>query len=188
MSKRKLALLGNLLVIIGLSIGPMLGGVRVAFAADPSFWTITPSPNESTVANYLWGVSAVKSGCVVAVGSKSTGGLLKPAIQRWDGIQWKAVLNQPFVDGYAELNSVTSVPGHSPNTYILWAVGYKGGVSRTEDIATGVAEARAAKTLIERSEDCGMNWTRDNSVDPNPNPSTGTNILRGVTAINARDV
>ncbi len=184
MRKRNLILWFNALAILSLLAGPIFSwGMRVAFAADA--WEIVSSPNGGPGNNYLWSVAAQKPTSVVAVGSTETNGIFKTTIQRWDGTNW-SVISSPSVGGHAELFGVATVPGHNPNTTVYWAVGYQKASSRSEDPVGHIVPA-GAKTLIERSTDYGLTWEVVPSVDPNPNPTTGTNTLTAVSGVSANE-
>lgn len=161
--------------------------IRVASASDT--WDIVASPNVTGVPNYLFGVAVRSSDKVVAVGSyrndNSFGSPVHPLIERWNGSNW-SIISSPSVPLNSELFGVTAVPTPQPDAQhppLLIAVGYQGGTNRilSED---GLYEADSASTLIERSTDNGLTWT----VDSAPSPGTGTNWLRGVTAIDENHI
>lgn len=82
-------------------------------------WSIVSSPNPGT-ANMLWGVVALSSHNVWAVGATSNSSGTKPQlIEHWDGVQWRSVASpnpQPLLNS---LTAVINVPGTSE----VWAVG-----------------------------------------------------------------
>jgi hypothetical protein len=79
----------------------------------------------------LFGVAAVAPEDVWAVGSRITGGqgLVKPLVQRWDGIRWR-LLGGQGVPGQGALTAVSALPDGT-----LLAVGYRDGQAGRSTLA-----------------------------------------------------
>jgi hypothetical protein len=92
---------------------------------DGAHWTIVPSPNVSgssgPVDNYFYGVSALSSTNVWAVGSEGPSGSSQSGtlIEHWDGVSWNIVAspNSSLVNN--QLNAVTALSATN-----VWAVGF----------------------------------------------------------------
>ena len=85
---------------------------------DGTDWTVEPTATTNEE-GLLYGVAAVRSDRVWAVGSAFTGG---PLVERWNGTSWSV---ETMPDGRYRLYSVTRIPG----TGQLWAVGGGPGTS-----------------------------------------------------------
>jgi hypothetical protein len=117
---------------------------------DGSQWIIVPSPNLTDPANYLWGVDAVSSDDVWAVGyAVNDDGTPLTMIQHWDGSQWIIVPspNPPTVQ-QARLYGVAAL-----STDDVWAVGHQ-------------VTCCTNNVLIEHWD--GNQW----SIVPEPDPGT----------------
>ena len=123
-----------------------------------SAWTVVAGPNNFDV---LKGVAAVSPGVVWAVGQ----GLDGAAIERWNGLAWRAVKN-PAAGPQTTLNGVATAPSGD-----VWAVG--------TDFHTGTA-----RTFIEHRDVNTTRW----SVVPSPNASAQNNLLVAVAAVSASNV
>jgi len=125
-----------------------------------SSWTVVPSPNTGSPHNYFYGVAAITSNDVWAVGGY--GNLTTQAqqlIQHWDGQNWTVAPTPTIPTPYNELLAVSAL-----STNDVWAVGSSGG-----------------DALIEHWD--GRSW----QVIPNPNPGT-FNRLFGVAAVSNNNV
>jgi hypothetical protein len=123
-------------------------------------WNIVPSPNTGSPHNYFYGVKAIASNDVWAVGGY--GNLTTHAqqlIQHWNGQNWTVAPTPTLPTSYNELLAITAL-----STNDVWAVGSSG-----------------SEALIEHWD--GTSWT----VVPNPNPGLG-NRLQGVAAISSTNV
>src|SRR5438477_587340 len=153
MDKRKLVLWVNALVI-GSMVLTLVMSAHVAFAADA--WEIVSSPYNANYINQLFGVTAIKSNCSVAVGSSTTSTTSKILTERWNGTSWSTT--SPSAPSLAELFGVTRVPSGNPGDIHVYAVGYQSGTGRNQ-LDTGVWDADGAKTLVEYSGNCGQTWS-----------------------------
>ena len=123
-------------------------------------WEVVPSPNTGSPHNYFYGVAAVASNDVWAVGGY--GNLTTQAqqlIQHWDGQNWTMVPTPTLPTTYNELLATSAVSANN-----IWAVGSTG-----------------SEALIEHWD--GTSW----SVVPHPNPGT-SNRLQGVAAVASNNV
>jgi hypothetical protein len=133
-----------------LTPGPGPGGV----------WNDIPSPNTGSPHNYLYGVAAIASNDVWAVGGY--GNLTTYAqqlIQHWDGQNWTLAATPTLTTTFNELLAISAVSAND-----VWAVGGANGLG-----------------LIEHWD--GTSW----SVVPHPNPGIG-NRFQGVAAVASDDV
>jgi hypothetical protein len=123
-------------------------------------WNVVPSPNTGSPNNYFYGVAAIASNDVWAVGGY--GNLTTQAqqlIQHWDGQSWTLATTPTLPTPYNELLAISAL-----STNDVWAVGSSGD-----------------EALIEHWD--GASW----QVVPNPNPGT-FNRFFGVAAISSNDV
>src|SRR5215211_6003374 len=108
-------------------------------------WNVVPSPNTGSPNNYFYGVAAIASNDVWAVGGY--GNLTTQAqqlIQHWDGQNWAVAPTPALPTTYNELLAVSAL-----STNDVWAVGSSSG-----------------EALIEHWD--GTSW----QVVPNANPGT----------------
>src|SRR5262249_46375021 len=124
-------------------------------------WQIVPSPNQSTSLNGLFGVAAVSSNDVWAVGhyANDIASASQPLIEHWEGTIWSIVTSPHGGSGNSNIYGVAAVSSND-----VWAVGGYGG-----------------QTLVEHWD--GTAW----SIVPSPNQGTG-GYLYGVTAVSSNDV
>lgn len=167
-------------------------------------WSVIPSPNPNQTDDYLYGVSALSSHDVWAVGVRGAYSL----IEHWDGMQWSVMpspnpdQNDDYLYGVSALSSTN-----------VWAVGIRGAVSLVEhwngtrwsvipspnpsssaDYLYGVSAISnhavwtvgnyssrkgGTATLIERWN--GKKWQQVSS----PSPGAFANILYGVAALSS---
>jgi cell division septation protein DedD len=123
-------------------------------------WNVVPSPNTGSPHNYFYGVAAITSNDVWAVGGY--GNLTTQAqqlIQHWDGQIWTFTTTPTLPTTYNELLAVSAVSAND-----VWAVGSSGG-----------------DALIEHWD--GTSW----QVIPNPNAGT-FNRLFGVAAVSNNNI
>src|SRR6266571_1375811 len=85
-------------------------------------WTVVPSPNAGSNANYLTGTAAISSTDVWAVGAeyRQTTSTPAPLTQHWDGTSWSIVRAPSGTQNYNELNAVSATSSGD-----VWAVGYR---------------------------------------------------------------
>jgi hypothetical protein len=124
-------------------------------------WNVVPSPNTGSPNNYLFGVTAIASNDVWAVGAYGVLGIsAQQLIEHWDGTRWRSVAS-PSLATPNELLAVSAVAAND-----VWAVGgYSSG----------------GQALIQHWN--GTSW----NVVPNPNPGT-FNRFFGVAAISSQNV
>jgi hypothetical protein len=123
-------------------------------------WNVVSSPNTGWPHNYFYGVAAIASNDVWAVGGY--GNLTTHAqqlIQHWDGQNWAIATTPTLPTTYNELLAISAVSAND-----VWAVGSSGG-----------------QGLIEHWD--GSSW----SIVPHPNPGIG-NRFQGVAAVASDDV
>jgi hypothetical protein len=135
---------------------------RQIAASSPvgSGWTVVPTPNTGSRHNYFYGVAAIASNDVWAVGGY--GNLTTQAqqlVQHWHGQNWTMVPTPILPTTYNELQAISAVSAND-----VWAVGGGDG-----------------QALIEHWN--GISW----SVVPHPNPGT-FNRFFGVAAVSSNDV
>src|SRR5262245_44362170 len=125
-----------------------------------SGWAVVPSPNTGSPHNYFYGVAAITSNDVWAVGGY--GNLTTQAhqlIQHWDGQNWTIASTPTLPTTYNELLAISAL-----STNDVWAVGSSGG-----------------ETLTEHWD--GRSW----QIVPNSNPGT-FNRFFGVAAVSNNNV
>jgi hypothetical protein len=132
-----------------------------------SVWSIVPSPNAGTDDyNYLYGVAAVSSADVWAVGYYDSGVTGRTLIEHWNGTAW-SLASSPNVGASGNyLSAVSAASGGD-----VWAVG-----SYFSD------SAHAYRSLVEHWN--GTSW----NVVPSPNQDGLDNDLLGVDAVSGSDV
>jgi hypothetical protein len=152
-------------------IGWIFGNLALATLTehwDGTSWTHVESPNVGDRYNDLYGVAAVSSNDVWAVGtsyilSEMTDHTM---ILHWDGNTWSVVPSPNIGDGDNLLTAVTAV-----STNDVWAVGYY------RDYVRG-----GYSTLVLHWD--GASWT----IVPSPNPDQYWNYVFAVKAIGPNDV
>jgi hypothetical protein len=132
----------------------------ILFSPKGGTWQIVPSPNTGSPHNYFYGVAAIASNDVWAVGGY--GNLTTQAqqlIQHWNGQNWVVAATPTLPTTYNELLAVSAVSIDD-----VWAVGGSG-----------------SDALIEHWN--GTSW----QVVPNPNPGT-FNRFFGVATVSSNNV
>ena len=81
-------------------------------------WTVVPSPNQGTGANYLYGVASVMANDVWAVGYYLSDGTSQTLVEHWNGTQWTLV---PSPNRGASNNELFGIAAVTVND--VWAVG-----------------------------------------------------------------
>jgi hypothetical protein len=127
-----------------------------------SSWSIMPSPNVGSGANFLYGVDALSSTDAWAVGDSSAG---EPLIMRWNGTQWNVVIT-PDVGVNARLTDVEAISAND-----VWTVGRYLADDETQEQA-----------LILHWN--GTAWTQTIVGES----GIADSLLRGVSAVAANDV
>jgi hypothetical protein len=134
---------------------------------DGNSWRVVSSPNSGDDANTLFGVSAISSGDVWAVGSSYSPDFrsAQTLVEEWRGGVWNIVLSPDY--GYNN-NVLYAVAALSTNN--VWAVGTFSDSTNTD------------RTLVEQWD--GTTW----NVVPSPSPGTQYSVLDGVAAVSSTDV
>jgi hypothetical protein len=127
---------------------------------DGSNWSIVPSPNDSSNDNDLFGVAAVASNDVWAVGNA---GSLKTLAIHWNGASW-SVVPTPVFDPNATNQVLVGIVALSSTN--IWTAG--------QYIVP--LQGSAQHTLTEDWD--GLNW----NFVPSPNAQNSNNRLHGITA------
>jgi hypothetical protein len=129
-------------------------------------WSLSTSANTNMADNELYGVAAISSSDVWAVGyAYSSSHPARTLIERWNGSAWHIVASDNATSSSNELYAVTAVSASD-----VWAVGNYYGSSGEE------------QTLTERWN--GTAW----NVVTSDNANTNVNALYAVAALSASDV
>jgi hypothetical protein len=127
---------------------------------DGTTWTVVPSPSPGARQNILYGVAALSSSDVWAVGgSEDAGGTWHALAEHWDGDKWRIV---PAVDAGSTGNVFYSISASSSRS--VFAVGIQAGTSFP------------SKALAEQWD--GEEW----EIVSTPTDPGGTDVVLGVTA------
>lgn len=124
-------------------------------------WSIVPSPNLGTYANYLTGVVALSAKNIWAVGQyeNSINGPIQTLIEQWNGSSWNVVASPNVGTTYNYLSGVAAI---TPTN--IWAVGaYNNGTSW--------------QTLVEQWN--GTSW----NIVTSPNGGNFNNLLEGAARV-----
>ncbi len=142
-------------------------GMTKAAPTSGCAWTLVSSPNSGTGANALSGVATVSSSNIWAVGYATSGTAQQALIEHWNGTRWSIVPGpNPTGSTSSLLSAVTAISANN-----VWAVGYYLNSSNVDE------------TLIEHWT--GTSW----SIVSSPNVTgSSTNLLNGVTALNASNI
>jgi hypothetical protein len=125
-----------------------------------SAWNVVPSPNAGMYDNLLFGVAAISSSDVWAVGSYH----VQTLVEHWDGNTWNVV---PSPNPGANDNTLLGVAAISSSD--VWAAGrYNNG--------------SVSQTLVEHWN--GSAW----NIVPSPNVGASYNFFNGVAAVSSSDV
>jgi hypothetical protein len=146
-------------------------GLPAVAGANTGAFTITSSPNQGTSNNELLGVAAVTSSSAWAVGYYQSGTCVcnqRTLSEHWNGSSWTLISTPNAGTAFGDYDVLKGAAAVTAGN--VWAVGYAGNVSSSND-----------KALIEHWN--GIGW----SLVPSPNPST-TQDLYGVSALTASDV
>ena len=153
---------------VGSSGNQMSGALTLIEHWNGTSWSVVTSVNPGSIYNTLYGVTAVSTTNVWAVGYYvNTTGVTQTLIEHWNGTSWSVVTSPSPATGNNELFSVSAVSASS-----IWAVGFL-----TNNSSTPIDQ-----TLIEHWN--GTSW----SVVKSPNPGSSSNHLNGVTAVSTSDV
>jgi hypothetical protein len=178
---------------------------------DGTTWSAVTLPEPGTIGIILYGVDAVSSDDVWAVGQRvGPQGPDQPLVEHWDGRRWTVADLPTVTSGTAMLNSVAAGDGQ------VWAVGqvddplhggrpliehFDGSAWHTEHLGANIGSrwtslwgvavsgttAWAVGTFVNPVTDNNLPLVLESSgghwrVDDGPVPGTGSNILGGVTA------
>ena len=145
------------------------GGTQRTLALhwDGTAWTLVTTPNPGNYVRTLYGVTAIASNDVWAVGSYSydSGSSNQPLFLHWNGTTWTHVTS-PDIPDYNALRSIDAI---SPTD--IWAVG-----------TNAACDLCDFETLIMHWD--GTSWTRVYS----PNGFRTFSRLYGVEAVSAGDI
>lgn len=129
-------------------------------------WSLTDSPDSGSSNNSLFGIAAISTSDIWAVGQYETRpGLFQTLLEHWNGQRWSVVAS-PNVDHFNTLSGVIALSSTN-----VWAVG-----------ASSSAPNQEEQTLIMHYD--GSQW----KVVASPNVKASSNHLGGITAISAHDV
>jgi hypothetical protein len=133
-------------------------------------WSIVPGPDLGSADNGLYGVAAVSTSNIWAVGEHwgSAGGCVKTLVEHWNGTGWSRVPSPSPGSIFSGLFGVAALTANN-----VWAVGWD------QSIFSSGAESK--QTLVEHWD--GTTWT----AVPSPNPSPALSKLFGVTAVTAHN-
>lgn len=135
---------------------------------DGTQWSIIASPDVGgSGANYLFGVAAVASNNVWAVGQYYTspgGGVRQTLVEHWDRTQWSIIASPNVGTLGSGLQGVSVVSASN-----MWAVGF-------------YSTQQASQTLVEHWD--GTQW----SVVSSPNVGSGSNALLAITANSPKNI
>lgn len=105
-----------------------------------SKWSIVASPSPGTALSSLWGVTAVSTGNVWAVGdyflNAASGDQDVPLVEHWNGSSWHVAGTPTITTGLSDLYGVTNVR----QTGQPWAVGYY--LNESNDVFRTLIETR----------------------------------------------
>ncbi len=101
-------------------------GVKTLFAEtliehwDGSAWSVVSSPNVGSRLNEFYGLAAVSSSDVWAVGNYDSDGIIETPVEHWDGATWLVVTSpNPSTSQDVHLYGVAAVSAND-----VWAVGH----------------------------------------------------------------
>ncbi len=139
---------------------------------DGTQWSIVPSPSPgpNQTISYLYGVSAISTNDIWAVGFYNAPGGQHTFTIHWDGVQW-SIVPSPNAGTFYNDNVLMGVTAVTTND--VWAVGYY------------IGDTDGVQTLVLHWT--GVEWT----VAPSPNATTHGNYLYTVdtdTANGANDI
>jgi hypothetical protein len=177
---------------------------------DGASWSVVPSPNGSTKNNLLFGVTALSSRNVWAVGNAVHGRVAQTLVLHWNGTGW-AVVPSPNVAGDGVQSFLLAISAVSPND--IWTLGSSSALNQNSPLAIHwdgagwtiiptpsitpatlfAVEAIAANDVwavgSAGSSTLTLHWDGVAwSVIPSPNVDANYNVLRGVSASTGNDV
>ena len=150
------------------SAGSQISGAQTLIEHwNGTSWQIVTSPNPGSIYNTLYGVTALSTSNVWAVGYYvSTPGVTQTLTEHWNGSQWSVVNSPSPASMNNELFSVSATSASD-----IWADGF---------ITTPINQTPTDETLIEHWN--GSQW----SVVKSPNPGSNDH-LNAVAAISANN-
>ena len=134
-----------------------------------SQWSIIPSANVGAYSNHLYGVAAVSTHDVWAVGSHKIdqrGSGSQTLIEHWNGSAWSIIPSPNAGNTFNELYAVTALSANN-----VWAVGEYINIEPFQDW-----------TLIEHWN--GTQW----SIIPGANPGVAGNSLGAIAGVSANNI
>lgn len=151
------AIAANDVWAVGYSNDGMSGYRTLTEHWNGTSWSMFPTPNPgSPNTNYLYGVAAVATNDVWAVGEYASGAD-QTLVVHWNGSAWSVVQSPNVPGSYSFLRGVSVVSARD-----IWAVGYSW------------SSTSGYRTLVEHWN--GSTW----SIVTSPNPGPATNQLNGV--------
>ncbi len=105
---------------VGSSLNPAMGDQTLTEHWDGSLWSVVPSPNGDTGSGIFYGVVALSSSDVWAVGASS---YTYTRIEHWNGTLWNVVPSPSVNTYYSRLNGVAATSSND-----VWAVGSYSGM------------------------------------------------------------
>ncbi len=138
--------------------------VTVVLHWDGSAWTQVPSPSPGSWESALYGVAAISTNNVWAVGYARDSVNYRTLVEHWDGSNWSVVPSPNFGTGSNQLASISALSAND-----IWTVGDYG------------AAGGSSQTLIEHWD--GATW----SIAPSPNVPSVQNHLAAVSAVAPSD-
>ncbi len=131
-----------------------------------SQWSVVPSPNVGSDVNYLYGVSALATNNIWAVGFYRND-VLRTLVEHWDGSKWSIIPSPNVGSSDNQLEAVVALSANN-----IWATG----------TYFNPQNPHANLTLVEHWN--GSKW----SVVPSPNTHETINDLVAVAAISANNI
>ena len=150
------------------SAGSQISGAQTLIEHwNGTSWQIVTSPSPGSFYNTLYGVTAISSSNIWAVGfDAGNSGVTQTLIEHWNGTSWQIVTSPSPASINNELFSVSAVSASD-----VWAVGF---------ITITINQTPTDETLIEHWN--GSHW----SVVKSPNPGSNDH-LNAVAAISANN-
>ena len=124
-------------------------------------WKVVSSPNPGLSYNLLYGITAISTSNVWAVGYiyDNSNSFSQTLIEHWNGTNWSVVSS---ANPAASINRLQAIAAISANN--IWVVGYE-------------ANTNIYQTLIEHWD--GASW----NVISSPNPDPNSNFLYGIARV-----
>src|SRR5229473_2962006 len=149
---------------ISLKVSPKSEAISASSTSSCGAWNIIPSPNPGQGNNALYGVAAISTRSVWAVGTSQNNGVGTPQtlIEHWNGTSWQVVSSPNPGSQYNYLNGAIAVSGSN-----AWVVGTYQSSNSSSNL----------QTLTERWN--GKKW----SVVLSPSPGSWNNSFSSVARV-----